>query len=183
MTIVSREWIDNAFWDNHQKDRIVAILRTIDDNDRVTTQTVRVSKYDDEGNRNRDYFDIIKQLGEEKLNTNTTDRHERKQKEQRERLKREQSQKRADMLAALFDAKIHAMEIPEIHNSTNRELKSKLRKARNLVELNIYSQLIVMEELGITMKDTPDEPKPKSKAVPKAKAKRTPRKKAAPKKD
>ena len=67
---------------------------------------------------------------------------EREAREQR-RLEKE----KADELQRLFEAKIKAFEIDDIKNSKNRALKAKLRKAKNLVEVNIYSMMIVMEEL------------------------------------
>jgi hypothetical protein len=41
------------------------------------------------------------------------------------------------------------LEIDEIKNTKNKDLKSKMRRSKNIVELNIYAQLIMMEELGI----------------------------------
>jgi hypothetical protein len=64
------------------------------------------------------------------------------------REQRKIEEEKAKELQILFEAKIQAFEIEQIKNSTNRLLKSKLRKAQNLIEVNIYSMMIVMEELA-----------------------------------
>ena len=47
---------------------------------------------------------------------------------------------------ALFAAKVDSFEIPEVKASKNRALKSKVRKATNLVEIFAYSAAIILEE-------------------------------------
>ena len=47
---------------------------------------------------------------------------------------------------ALFAAKVDSFEIPEIKSSKNRALKSKVRKATNMIEIMAYSAVIILEE-------------------------------------
>ena len=47
---------------------------------------------------------------------------------------------------ALFAAKVDSFEIPEIKASKNRALKSKVRKATNMIEIMAYSAAIILEE-------------------------------------
>ena len=47
---------------------------------------------------------------------------------------------------ALFAAKVDSFEIPEVKASKNRALKSKVRKATNLVEIFAYTAAIILEE-------------------------------------
>ena len=49
---------------------------------------------------------------------------------------------------ALFAAKVDSFEIPEIKASKNRALKSKVRKATNMIEIMAYSAAIIIEENG-----------------------------------
>ena len=146
--MAKRTWQRHAFWENYQKDRITGILITEDGNKKIRQQ-LTVYKFNPDGTDNPDFQEIIDQVGIETLDKNTADRHERKQREAKERNIREQQQKKQRELAQLFEAKLSAFEIPEIKESTNRDLKSKLRKARNIIELQVYAQLIVKEALGL----------------------------------
>jgi len=47
---------------------------------------------------------------------------------------------------ALFAAKVDSFEIAEVKASKNRALKSKVRKATNLVEIFAYTAAIILEE-------------------------------------
>ena len=46
----------------------------------------------------------------------------------------------------VFASKVEAFDMPEIKASKNRALKSKIRKATNLVEILAYSAAIILEE-------------------------------------
>jgi hypothetical protein len=70
--------------------------------------------------------------------------------EREEESQRQRSEEQARDLERLFDAKIKILEIDVIAKTTNKELKSKMRRSKNIVELNMYAQLIMMEEYGIS---------------------------------
>ena len=46
----------------------------------------------------------------------------------------------------MFAAKVDSFEIAEVKASKNRALKSKVRKATNLVEIFAYTAAIILEE-------------------------------------
>jgi hypothetical protein len=77
------------------------------------------------------------------MDTPEFQKYKLKMTDKQQRLEKE----KAEQLQKLFEAKIQAFEVEEIKNSKNRILKAKLRKAKNLIEVNIYSMMIVMEEL------------------------------------
>jgi hypothetical protein len=145
---MKRTWQNHAFWENYQKDRITGIL-IIEDGNKKTRQQLTVYKFNQDGTDNPDFQEIIDQVGVEALNRNTAERNDRKASDAKARHIKEQQQKKQRELAQLFEAKLQAFEIDEIKNSSNRELKSKLRKSKNMVELQIYAQLIVKEALGL----------------------------------
>ena len=98
---------------------------------------------------NPDFNEAIEQLTVETLDKNTNERLEKKQREAKGKALREQQKAKQKQLSVLFDAKLQAFEIDEIKNSKNRSLKAKLRKSRNVIEMQVYAQLIIKEELGI----------------------------------
>jgi hypothetical protein len=146
--MTTRSWASNSFWESYDKNKITTILTTTNEDETVTTQQLTVSKFSTDGVENPDFLEILESIGEEKINENTTARTEKKKAEEQTREQRKIEDERAKQLQILFEAKIQAFEIEQIKNSTNRLLKSKLRKAQNLIEVNIYSMMIVMEELA-----------------------------------
>lgn len=147
--MATRKWLDNAFWHNEEKEMAEAILSITDENGREITQVVTVRKFDVNGNLNPDFQELMEEVGEEKIDENTAERIERKSKEKEVAEQRRKAEDQAKELELLFDAKIKILEIDAIKNTSNKLLKSKLRRSKNQVELNMYAQLIMMEELGI----------------------------------
>jgi hypothetical protein len=145
--MTNKSWANTSFWDSYQKDRITTVLTITDDDGNTTTQQLSVNKYGPDGSENTDFQEIIEQWGEESLSANTVQRNERKAAKRDEEEQRRIEKEKAKELQKLFEAKIQAFEVEQIKNSSNRILKSKLRKAQNIIEVNIYSMMIVMEEL------------------------------------
>lgn len=143
-----RKWAEDSFWENYDKNRITTVLTTTDEEGRETKQQLTVNRFALDGTPNPDFNDIIESLTEEKISENTNKRNERKAAEREIEEQRRIEHKKATELQKLFEYKISAFEIDDIKNSKNRVLKSKLRKAKNPVEVNIYSMMIVMEELN-----------------------------------
>ena len=145
--MTNREWASDSFWESYDQNRITSVLMITDDEGRVTKQQLTVNRYNPDGTDNPDFQEIITQLTEEKITENTQKRNNRKIAEREAQEQKRLEREKAAELQKLFETKIQAFEIEDIKNSKNRVLKAKLRKARNLVEVNIYSMMIVMEEL------------------------------------
>ena len=77
----------------------------------------------------------------------------RRQKQGVERRAAEEREK-AKELERLFNSKLACFEILEIKNSKNRKLRSKIRKAKNEIELMAYTSLLVMEEYQNGLKES-----------------------------
>ena len=71
----------------------------------------------------------------------------RRQKKQNSKA-RQAEQLNSKKLEALFEYKLETFEIPDIKESKNRALKSKLRRAKSIPEVNLYAILIVQEALN-----------------------------------
>lgn len=146
--MVERKWANDSFFDGFDQNKITTVLEITQEDGKVLKQQLTVDKFSPEGDPNPDYQEIIDFLTEEKIVQNTNERNERKLKErelrEQERLERE----KVESLQKLFETKIKAFEIEAIKNSKNRDLKAKLRKASNEVEVYIYSMMIVMEEMN-----------------------------------
>jgi hypothetical protein len=108
-----------------------------------------VSKFTDDGVENSDFKEIVEQIGIERLDKNTSRRAENKTAEAKKKHLKQQHEKKQKLLAQLFDAKLSAFEIEEIKNSKNRPLKTRLRKSKNVFELQLYAGMIIKESLDL----------------------------------
>lgn len=142
-----RTWEDNAFWENKEERIVKAILNIEGDDGIKTTQQVTVSESAFNGDINPDFEELIDQVGLDKIEENTITREKEREEREKTEQKRQEELKKAKELENLFESKLKAFEIEEIKNSNNRELKTKLRRAKNTIEVNIYSMMIVMDSL------------------------------------
>ncbi len=144
----NRTWDKKSFWESYDQNRITTILTIVDENENSTTQQLTVNKFDVDGNENPDFKEVLDAITFEAITANTNERNEKKLVQRTEAEQARLERARAKDLQQLFEAKISAFEIDAIKNSTNRVLKSKLRKAQNVVEVNVYCMMIVMEVLN-----------------------------------
>lgn len=144
---MKKEW-KHPFWETAAKDRITCRLNITHDDGSFSTSVARVSKYDQNGRVTNDYNEILEQNPVETIDKFTEDRLNRHKQERESRLKREKEKHEAKRLEDLFNLKLQTFEIPEIKESTNRKLKSKIRKAKNLVEMNAYATILLMENMS-----------------------------------
>ena len=131
--------IHDPYWGNQEKTQVICKLRF----DNGLEQIASIMETN-EGNPDWKLLfdtytkeDIDKNTNEqlEKDNINRQNRREA-EKEHNERLKADE----------LFACKLEAFEIEEIKKSKNRQLKSKIRKAKSLFEVTAYTAALVLKE-------------------------------------
>ena len=91
-----------------------------------------------------------------------------KQVAQVEEKQKVERRKAADDLETLFRAKLEAFEIPEVRDSENRELRSRIRKSKSLTEISaLVASLITLSIIRITLRseDLLDESEPEETEV------------------
>ena len=151
-----RRWLDNAFWETEEKKQLNCILEIQDDAGRVTRQVMLLNKTDAEGNPNPDFDEVVEALTEEVIDKETEDRVVRKKAEKEEHIQREKEHAKARKLEKLFNYKLEAFEVEDIKNSTNRKLKGKLRRAKSRIEVDMWSIMILQEQLNKDTETTKD---------------------------
>jgi len=124
--------------------------------DNGTNQTVSVSNTPDGEKDNPDWKEIFNTFTHEEIKANTKVKADAHHENQAIRAAENKAELDKAKNEALFAAKVDAFEIPEIKSSKNRALKSKVRKATNMIEIMAYSAAIILEENG-------KEEKPKAK--------------------
>lgn len=142
---MKKEW-RFPFWENYQKDRITAKLIVTHEDGKETSSTATVSKYKADGSINPDFQDIIDQNTIEVINQNTKDREDRHRRRREGEKKAQEERVQAQKLEHLFNAKLEVFQIEEVKNSKNRKLKAKIRKSKNIFEMQAYLSLLIQEE-------------------------------------
>jgi hypothetical protein len=141
---MKKEW-KHPFWETAAKDRLTARLNITHDDGSFTTSVARVSKFDENGKLSPDWEEILEQNSISDIDKFTEDRLERHRQKREAEIKRQEERNEAKRLEDLFNYKLQTFEIPEIKNSKNRKLKSKIRKAKNVIELNAYATILLTE--------------------------------------
>lgn len=96
---------------------------------------------------NPDWKEIMETFTIEEIDE-TTNRMKEEAVAQEEKKRKEDEERKERMKTdALFAMKLEAFEIPLVRESKNRELKAKIRKSRNAVEVNAYTTILLMEAM------------------------------------
>ena len=135
---MKKEW-KHPFWENAAKDRLTVRLNITHEDGSFSTSVAKVSKYDESGKITDDYNEVLTQNPVERIDKFTEERLERHKQQREANIKKNKEKQETKRLEDLFNLKLQAFEIPEIKSSMNRALKSKIRKSRNVVELNAYA--------------------------------------------
>jgi len=144
-----KQWMDNAFWESEEKKELNCILELEDDVGRVTRQQMFLHRHDKDGSENELFNEVIDALGEDAVDRETTDRVARKKAQVEEEKIREDEHQKARKLEKLFNYKLEAFEVEEIKNSKNRKLKAKLRRAKSRIEVDMWSIMILQDQLKL----------------------------------
>jgi len=145
-----KQWMDNAFWETDEKKELNCILELEDDVGRVTRQQMLLHRTNKDGSDNDLFNEVIESVGEASIDKETTDRVIRKTAEVEEEKLRDDEHQKARKLEKLFNYKMEAFEVDEIKLSKNRKLKAKLRRAKSKIEVDLYSIMILQEQLEAT---------------------------------
>jgi len=142
-----KQWMDNAYWETEEKKELNCILELEDDVGRVTRQQMFLHRHDKDGSENELFNEVINDIGEEIIDKSTEDRVVRKKAEVEEESIREEEHNKARKLEKLFNYKMEAFEVEDIKNCKNRKLKAKLRRAKSKIEVDLYSIMILQDQL------------------------------------
>ena len=105
-------------------------------------------RFEKNGDENELFNEVVDALGEARIDEETRARVVRKKAEVEESKIREKKHNKARKLEKLFNYKLEAFEVEEIKNSKNRKLKAKLRRAKSKIEVDMYSIMILQDQLG-----------------------------------
>ena len=132
--------IKNPYWGNNTKTQVICEFH-YGEGQPIQTAAISETK---EGNP--DWKEIFEKFTIEEIDeiTETYKAEEKRERDKRiEYHKDEMERMKSD---ALFDAKLEAFEIEDIKSSKNREFKSRIRKAKSIMEVTALSAALIMLE-------------------------------------
>ena len=143
-----RIWLDNAFWETPKKEILNAISERTDDKGKNIRQVYKLMKFNGDGTENADFKEVVEFLGMDVIDKSTEERLSKKSAEADMDKQKKLEQERARKLEKLFEYKLETFEIPEIKESKNRQLKSRLRRSRSIPEVNLYAMMIIQDTIA-----------------------------------
>lgn len=131
--------IKNPYWGNDQKTQVICEFHF--ENGPIQTAAVSQTK---EGNP--DWQEIFTKFTPEEIDKLTEGAlaEAREEHEKRKQIERDDIERMK--VDALFQAKLDAFEIDIIKNSKNRKLKSRIRKAKTLIEVTAFASALITLE-------------------------------------
>jgi hypothetical protein len=143
------EFLDNAFWESEDKTSLKCIrLVKLGDNKGKKKEVLSLRNKLEDGSDCPTFKEVVAKFGVARIDQHTEERKDRKEKEERERRAVHEQRKKSAELEMLFNMKLQAFEIEEIKNAKDRDLRAKLRRAKNVVELNALAAIVIGNELG-----------------------------------
>ena len=136
-----RQWDKDAFWETPKK----TVLNCISEQEEGNKKIRQVHKLVDSDPLFKECVDA---LTPEHIDENTKQRVARKFEEQNKRKELQESKEKAKKMELLFNYKLETFEVEEIKLSKNRELKSKLRRAKSIPEVNLWALKILEDYLN-----------------------------------
>jgi hypothetical protein len=163
----------NPFYTNNARTQIECEF--INDDNSISRAVINKQGSDDEGEENPDWLWVHEECGVDVIEANTRQKiNEIKQKETDETAKTERM-----IGEELFNMKLKVFELEEIRASRNTKMKSKIRRADDMMKVHLYAAALLAMELSNPAEPEPAEPPVvDAPTVPKKRA--APRKKKAP---
>ena len=127
-----RNWDKDAFWETPRKETVLNCISEREDGNKKIRQVHKLTESDPL------FKQCVDALGVEHIDENTKRRVNLKFEKQKKKQELEESKIKAKKLEQLFNYKLKTFEVEEIKLSQNRELKSKLRRAKSIPEVNLY---------------------------------------------
>ena len=143
---MSRTWLNNAFWETPKRKILNAISETVEGN-KTTRKVWKLDKFNPDGTENEIFKEAVAFVGSDIIEASSKKRLKKKQDEAERDKQQKLEKQRAKKLEKLFAYKLETFEIEEIKASKNRLLKSKLRRAKSVPEVNLYAILIIQDAM------------------------------------
>lgn len=157
---MSKRTYDIVLWENSYKNS-VSIRYTDLVGQRQIVREDKVARYEYDGDEQTTkhtalFDDILTQWSLERIDEHTEKVEADRQRAEEERERRQKEAEEYARIKKVFDTKIEIFNIPEISESSNREMKAKIRRSKTSTEAIINSVMLLMEERDNADKEDSD---------------------------
>lgn len=137
---MAREII-NPRWGNTEKTQVIAKFRYDDGRELIAS----ITNIDGQA-PNPDWVEVMETFGEAEIDRITAEDLEGHVLRKQQRLEQRQLNIERMQKEALFNVKAEAFDMDVVKNSTNRDIKNKIRRASTITEVYTYTALLHMLE-------------------------------------
>jgi len=134
-TIVNPHWINNA--------RTVLLAEFHYDDGRIVSATIS-----DSDTSNPDLAEIKSKFTEKELENNTRKKIQEVERNKEQEIQQQQAIEDRKNQEELFAVKLKIFDIDTIKNSTNRKLKSQIRKSKSGIEAQAWAAALLLNEFN-----------------------------------
>jgi len=142
------KYLDNAFWEADDRSVMKCIRLTDQPDGKQKKEVLQLARIRSDGSECPMYKEVVQTWGIQKIDENTNERKKRKETEAREARAKHEQKKKSVELEQLFNLKLQAFEIEEVKNSDDRAMRSKIRRAKNVIEMQALTSILIAKELG-----------------------------------
>lgn len=137
----------NPFWRNAEKTEAMTIYCTDLGGGKVDREQRVVSKFQEDGTIDPLWTQLIAEVGEGQIDTNTDHRRKSKKREENANKLRNEQREKSVELERLFELKLKAFEVKEVRECKDRRIRTKVRAAKNETEMNGWIAVAFMKSL------------------------------------
>lgn len=142
--ILNPHWVNNA--------RTVIVATFVYEDGRNFEATLSTSD-----SNNSDLVEILANFTTDEIEQNTQKNIKKIKQEQEQTTAKQQAEKERFIQEKLFAAKLEIFEIEAVKNSTNRTLKSYIRRSKSATEAQAWAAALLLNEFNSKVGETPTE--------------------------
>jgi len=137
-------------WINKYKESVICKIAIIDDEGNETEHNGKINKFSDGEKINPDWTTLIEEYSPEDIDklTEEFDKEQQEILEKRKEVEKEERTRRKEreIQEDLYERKMQIFELPEIKESKNKSVKSKIRKAKSELEAVVHAARLIIQD-------------------------------------
>lgn len=149
-------FLENAFWEKDDRSQLKCIRITKLGPNQEKKDELSLKKYNDDGSENLLFREVIETLTIKTIDESSNKRKEQKKRKGLDNKVKEDQKRKAKELERLYGFKLRAFEIEDVKNCSNKLIRSKIRKAKNEIEVQALITIAIAHEMGIQLMNQVD---------------------------
>jgi len=144
-------FLKNAFWEKEDRSQLKCIRMTKLGPNQEKKDELSLKKYNEDGSENKLFREVVDTLTIKGIDKSSNERKEQKKRSSLDNKVKEYQKRKAKELERLYGFKLRAFEIEDVKNCSNRLIRSKIRKAKNEIEVQSLVTIAIAHEMGLQL--------------------------------